>query len=119
MQRFTDLEAWKNGLLLVQEVYSITQTFPREEIYGMTAQLRRSSTSILANIAEGSGRFTYPDKAAKYVISRGESSETEALLLIAVALKFVTEEKIHQALQCIHRERALLSGLIAACRKRS
>ena len=60
MKSYTDLEAWKVALDLVVEIYRITKKLPKEERYGLTSQLRRSSTSILANIAEGFGRFTYP-----------------------------------------------------------
>ena len=78
MDSYTDLDAWKVGMDLVDEVYEITKKFPPTETYGMTAQMRKSSASILANIAEGFGRYTYPDKANKYTIARGECSETEA-----------------------------------------
>ncbi|MDD5102877.1 MAG: four helix bundle protein [Candidatus Peribacteraceae bacterium] len=119
MEHFTQLEAWKNGLELVREIYAITRLLPREELYGIVSQLRRASTSILANIAEGFGRFTYPDKAAKYTIARGESSEVEAFLLIIVSLSFVAGEKIKSAIYLVERERRLLSGLITACHSRS
>jgi len=51
-----DLDVWKEGMELVVEIYEITKSFPKEEIYGLTGQLRRSSTSIPSNIAEGSAR---------------------------------------------------------------
>ncbi len=119
MKHFSELDAWKNGLELVREVYLLTQLLPKEELYGITSQLRRASTSILANIAEGFGRFTYPDKATKYTIARGECAEVEAFLLIIVALSFITHERSKRALQLVERERRLLSGLITSCRSRT
>lgn len=119
MESYTDLDAWKVGMELVKEVYSLTKKFPKEELYGLMAQMKRSSTSILANIAEGFGRFTYPDKANKYTIARGECSETEAFLFIAVELKFVTNTEATGALELAKRERQVLSGLITSCRKHS
>jgi len=117
MKDYTDLDVWNVGMELVREIYKLTKKFPKEELYGLTAQIKRSATSILANIAEGAGRFTYPDKAGKYIISRGECSETEAFLLIAIELQFMTRREAERALALCQRERQLLSGLITSCRK--
>lgn len=119
MQAYTDLEAWKVALELVREIYRLTRKFPKEELYGLTSQIRRASVSILANIAEGFGRFTYPDKANKYTIARGECSETEACLFAAIALQFITQDEAEIALQLIQRCRRLLSGLVVACKNRT
>lgn len=117
MQHFTDLKVWTIGMDLACEIYKLTRKLPKEELYGITSQLRRSSTSILANIAEGFGRYTFRDKAAKYTISRGECSEVEAFLLIIVAIGYVSEKDIQQARARIRHERQMLSGLIAACKR--
>lgn len=119
MKSYTDLEAWKVALELVVEIHRLTKKFPKEELYGLTSQIRRSSTSVLANIAEGFGRFTYPDKANKYTIARGECSETEAFLFTTIALTFITNQDAEKALRLVERERKLLSGLITACKKRT
>lgn len=102
---------------LVTEIYTITHKLPKEELYGISSQMRRSSTSILANIAEGFGRFTFKDKAAKYTIARGECSEVEAFLLIIVAIGYVSEQNIRTARSSVRHERQMLSGLIAACKR--
>ena len=119
MKTFTDLQAWQVGLELVKEIYRLTKKFPKEELYGLTSQMRRSSVSILANIAEGFGRFTYPDKANKYTIARGECSETEAFLLIAIALGFVSTAETQKAMERTQRVGRLVSGLITSCKHRS
>ncbi len=118
MNHFTDLLVWKVGIELLQEIYEITKLLPTEERFGITKQMRKAASSILANLAEGFGRFTYPDKAAKYTISRGECSEEEAFLLIIVALKFVPQARIAKAMDLVLQEKRLLSGLITACRER-
>lgn len=96
MESFTDLAAWQKAKELAQEVYFLTKEFPPDERFGMTAQIRKSSVSVLANIAEGFGRFTYPDKANRYVIARGELAETKSFLLVAAAVGCTTEIKIQK-----------------------
>ncbi|UPA22239.1 four helix bundle protein [Candidatus Peribacteria bacterium] len=117
MQSYRDLEAWKNGLDLIEEIYRLTEKFPRTELYEMTSQMRSASTSILANLAEGFGRFTYADKANKYTIARGECTEVEAFLYIAIRIKFAPQEHIQKALQIVERQRRLLSGLIESTKR--
>ena len=106
-------------MALVCEIYAITKKFPRDERYGLTQQVRRSAESIIANIGEGFGRYTFADKANKYTIARGECSETETHLLVAVALKFLTEEEASKALQLVREVGRTCSGLISACHERS
>ena len=118
MQSFTDLLAWQVAIDLAKEIHRIIAILPREERDVTGKQLRKAVKSILANIAEGFGRHTYPDKAAKYAIARGENSEVKAFLLIAVALRFMPEKEIEKAVQLSDRVGRLLSGLISSCRKR-
>jgi four helix bundle protein len=119
MNTYRDLDAWKVGLELVADVYLLTKKFPREELYGLTKQIRKASTSILLNIAEGFGRYTYADKANKYTISRGECNEVEACIFIAIRLKFISEQDSQKVLALAIREKKLLSGLISASRARA
>lgn len=119
MNSYRDLEAWKVGIQLLKEVYRLTALLPAHEQYGLTSQLRRASSSILANLAEGFGRFTYPDKANKYTIARGECSEVDAFISMLVELRYCTSDQCTTAFSLIQSERKLLSGLISACRKRS
>jgi len=116
MKSYTDLDAYQLSMDLVEEVYTLTRTFPPEELYGLTSQLRRAATSTVANIAEGFGRFTYDDKAHRYTIARGECTEVEAFLFIALRLKFTTTEKVKRALQLVKHVGRLLSGLIKSCK---
>lgn len=118
MTPFAKLEVWKLALALVKEIYAMTSHFPSSERFGITDQIRRASVSVLANIAEGSGRYTFADKAAKYVIARGELSEIDALLIVSGELKFGQEQVIKQLLERTEKIGRMLSGLIAGCRKR-
>jgi four helix bundle protein len=117
MKRFTDLDAWKIGIELLQEIYRLTAKFPAEERYEITSQIRRASKSILANLAEGCGRFTYADRAGKFVISRGECAEVEAFLRMAISLEFLTKSESAKALDLADRTGQLLSGLISSTKE--
>ena len=97
---------------LVKQIYVVTKSFPPDERFGITAQIRRSSTSILANLAEGFSRKHDADKAYKYVIARGECSETLAFLLVAMELGYVEEHSAKPAITLTHETGKLLSGLI-------
>lgn len=112
MKCFTELTAWKEGIKLVKDVYELTRSFPKEEQFGLTSQLRRASTSILANLAEGFSRTSRADKQYRYTISRGECTETKAHLLIAFELKFGDPNKINNVIQQTEVVGKLLSGLI-------
>ncbi len=116
---FTDLEVWKVGITLLKEVYAITKKLPKEEMFGLTSQLRRSTASILANIAEGCGRYTYADKANKFTIARGECYETKAFLCMITELNLVSRKDIASALEIVDKEMKLLSGLITVSRQRA
>ena len=72
---FTQLDAWKKAMDLAEKIHRLSKDFPKEEVYGVTSQMRRAGISIAANIAEGFGRYTYPDKMHKYVQARGELVE--------------------------------------------
>jgi four helix bundle protein len=74
---------------LVLEIYGVTKSFPREELYGVTSQLRRASTSIPTNVAEGCGRRTKRDFAHYLAMSAGSASEVEYLLILSSDLGYV------------------------------
>ena len=97
---------------LVKDVYVLTKSLPKEEQYGLTSQLRRAAVSILANLAEGFNRASDADKAHKYVISRGECAEVEALLLVTVELKYFAAAEIQNALVLSQQAGRLIWGLI-------
>lgn len=119
MKKFTDLEVWKVGIEILKGIYALSHKLPKEELFGITSQMRRASVSVLANTAEGFGRYTYADKANRFTIARGECNELEAYLYSIVALEFMTANDTEPMHQLIDQEEKLLSGLISSCRKRS
>ncbi|MEA2113031.1 MAG: four helix bundle protein [Patescibacteria group bacterium] len=88
---YENLEIWKKGISLATEVYKITNEFPKEEIYGLTSQLRRAVVSISTNIAEGSGRGSAKDFTRFVNFSIGSLNEVESLLFISKDLSFISE----------------------------
>jgi four helix bundle protein len=81
-----NLEVWKQSMDLVQSIYELTQTFPKEEVYGLTAHIRRTAISVPSNIAEGSARSSKAQLSHFLEIARGSLSELETQLLIAQRL---------------------------------
>ena len=89
MKDFRQLDVWKKGHQLTLEIYDATQGFPRDELYGLTRQLRSAAASIPTNIAEGCGR-SQNDLGRFLTISMGSAHELEYLLLLARDLSFLT-----------------------------
>ncbi|WP_416439234.1 four helix bundle protein [Phnomibacter sp. MR] len=117
MTNYKQLEAWKQSMQLVTNVYALTQTFPIEEKYGLTSQLRRAAVSVPSNIAEGMGRQYKKDCLQFLHIARGSLYETETLLQISINTNNATEKAIQpiqeQTEQCLK----ILHGLIAYVEK--
>ena len=85
---FKDLIVWQKAHALVLSIYKITKSFPNEELYGLTSQIRRSAVSIAANIAEGFKKRGKRDKAKFYNISEGSLEETKYYLLLVNDLEY-------------------------------
>ena len=90
MKDFRQLKVWEKAHQLTLDIYRITASFPRAETYGLTSQLRRASSSICANLAEGCGRDGDAELARFCAIARGSASELEYHLLLARDLQLVT-----------------------------
>ena len=86
---FTDLYAWQEAHKLVLMVYKTTKTFPTEELYGLTSQIRRAVVSVTSNIAEGFTRYSYKEKIQFYAMSRGSLTEVQNQLVIARDIKYL------------------------------
>jgi len=91
MRNFYDLAIWHKSHLLTLRIYSISQSFPREEQYGLVSQIRRACSSIPSNIAEGCGRNSNPDMKRFLTISSGSASELAYHLLLAKDLNYLSE----------------------------
>jgi four helix bundle protein len=92
MQRFTELKVWQRSHALVLAIYRATATFPTEERFGLTGQLRRAALSVPTNIAEGSKRQGNQEYARFLNIAEGSLAETEYLLLVSRDLAYLAEE---------------------------
>lgn len=103
------LEAWKDAMALVSAVYRLTRGFPKEEIYGLTSQLRRSAVSIPSNIAEGAARQGPKEFAQFLNLAMGSTSELETQLLIAVDLGYISDNT--PAFDLLERVSKLVHGL--------
>ena len=88
-----DLKGYQEALLLVKDIYFITSHFPKEELYGLTSQMKRCAISIPSNIAEGSGRKGNAELIRFLYISLGSLSELETQLDISIMLNFTKENK--------------------------
>ena len=90
MQDYRELRVWVKAHAFVLALYRATATFPRDEIYGLTQQLRRSAVSIPSNIAEGAGRFSTGDFRRFVDFAAGSAKEAEYQLLLALELGYIT-----------------------------
>jgi len=102
-QSFRDLQVWQKSMKLTVAVYRLTQHFPREEMFGLTSQLRRCAVSIPSNIAEGHGRINPREFRHFLLIARGSNSELQTQLELASELGFTDPEKLVPA-QSLSRE---------------
>jgi len=89
---FRDMKVWQKAMDLAVEVFQLTVNLPKCEDYGLTSQIRRSSGSVHANIAEGFERATAPDKSYFYTVSKGSSSETQSHLEYGKRVKYFNPE---------------------------
>ena len=89
---YRDLVVWQKSMELTKKIYTITKDFPKEEVYGLTSQIRRCAVSIPSNIAEGCGRKTNKDFSNFLGISLGSSFEFETQLIICKNLNFISED---------------------------
>lgn len=116
MQDHKELDVWKSCIDLVEEIYQLTNTFPKEEIYGVTNQIRRAAISIPSNIAEGAGRQTSKEFVHFLYIAAGSLAELETQIIIAERLKYTTRTASISAR--IVSIRKMLHGLIRHYRTR-
>ena len=111
IQKFTDLIVWQEGHKLVIQIYKITKQFPREELYSIVDQMRRASSSITANIAEGFGRH-YKEKVQFYYLSKGSLLELKNFLIIAKDVDYLSEANFNELMSQADRVDKLLQGII-------
>lgn len=112
MQDFKKLKVWQLSHELTLHVYKSSETFPKSEQFGITNQLRRCTSSVGANLAEGCGKFTQNDILRFFQISLGSAHETENFLLLAKDLKYLSEDDFIILDGKINHIKAMLINLI-------
>ena len=117
MKNFRDLLVWQKAHKLTLEVYRATTHFPKEEMFGLTSQLRRATASIAANIAEGAGRSGQAEFARFLHIAAGSANEVEYHLLLAHDLNYLTEADYTRLLNDLIEIKKMLSSLIAKIKR--
>jgi four helix bundle protein len=106
-------------MVIIKEVYTITGSCPKEELFGLTSQTRRAAVSIAANIAEGIGRNYKKDTIQFLHIARGSLYETETLLEVARSIHIIIEEKYRAIEILLDEELKILNGLIKSFETRT
>ena len=114
---YKNLEVWKQADELAVLIYQITKGYPKEELFGLTSQMRRCAISVPANIVEGYGRRTLKDKNQFYYIARGSLNELEYYLDISFRLNYLTRVDYEKAKNLRDRVGKLLHGLIQSVKE--
>jgi four helix bundle protein len=112
MSHFRKILVWQKSISLVTKIYKTTSTFPKEEMFGLTSQIRRSSVSVPSNIAEGSGRESSKDFLRFLYISLGSIFEMQTQLEIAKNIIYINEEEFNLLYEDSREIERMLASLI-------
>jgi four helix bundle protein len=115
-ESFRELKVWQRSMTLVEEIYSVTKSFPRHEQFGLTSQIRRASVSIASNIGEGKRRKRQPVFLHHLDIALGSQAEVEVQLEIAARVGFVSRPDYARIQAIVEEVGRMLNGLIASMR---
>ena len=110
------LIVWQRAMNLIETIYRLTERFPKEEPFGLVAQLRRAAVSVASNIAEGAARHTAKEQAQFFYIARGSISELDTQIEISYRPRFLNGEQRQETVDDLNEVGRLLSGLIASKR---
>jgi four helix bundle protein len=116
-QSFRDLIVWQQSVELTVEVYGLTRTFPQDERWGTTSQIRRAAMSISNNVAEGHGRATRGEFRNSLSVASGSTNEVESCLLVSERLDFVSRVQIEPLLDRTDQIRRMLARLRVNARR--
>ena len=109
-----NLEVWKRSIELISQIYSITENFPKKEMFGLSNQMRRASISIASNIAESASRKSCLERRRFYEISRSSAVELDTQLEIALMLNYISKIELDKIEEDFIQLFKMLSGLIKA-----
>ena len=113
MRDYRKLSVWQKSHQLTLDIYGVVKTFPKEELFGLTSQMKRSASSIPMNIAEGCGRKSNKDFCRFLTIAFGSANELEYQILLSIDLHFLQNESGKSQLMQVEEIKKMLSGLIA------
>lgn len=119
IQSYRDLRVWQEAMALAANCYELTRTFPRDEMYGMTSQIRRASVSIAANIAEGHGRDQTGPFVQSLRIAQGSLKELETHLILAQRVELVLAAAVGPLLAHCEALGRQIRALIRSLQQRS
>ncbi len=118
VKNYSELIAWQKAMDLVEAVYGATKLFPKEELYGLTSQLRRAAVSIPSNIAEGQGRKSLNEFLHFLSIAYGSLREVETQILIAGRLNYLTQPEVRRLIEFTSEVGRLINGLANSLSKK-
>lgn len=111
IRNFRDLEVWRLGMALAEDVYALTREFPRDELYGLTSQMRKAVVSIPSNIAEGFNRYHQADYRRFLFIALGSCGELETQVELSARLGYTAEAAKADLLDKLDHENRMLRNL--------
>lgn len=115
-QDFESLNVWQEAHKFVMEVYGLTKNFPKDELFGLTAQFRRAAVSIAANIAEGYRKRSVADKLRFYNIAEGSADECRYYIILSRDLKHIPTDKYREIYEQINLVSKLLNAYCSGIR---
>lgn len=112
IEKFTDLDVWREAHILTLLVYKSTKFYPKSELFGLTSQIRRAVVSIESCVAEGFSRFHYKDRLTFYYDSRGSIAEVQTQSIIAKDLGYISKDQFDEIMKQSEKVAIILGGLI-------
>ncbi len=117
MHNFKELKVWQHSMDLAVEIYTLMQKMPKDELYGLTSQIKRCTVSIPSNLAEGAGRHSTADFARFVDISNGSANELETQLILANRLQFLSQNDLQGVYPAIESIQKMNYNLLKNLRK--
>ena len=112
LKAYNDLIAWQKAMVVVKEIYSVSKNFPKEEIYGLTSQLRRAAVSIPSNIAEGQGRGSKNEFIHFLGNAKGSLFEVQTQVHIAKELSYIDQKQAKHLIETSDEVGRIINGLL-------
>jgi four helix bundle protein len=117
MHNYKELKVWQKARELVKFIYKLTSKFPKEEIYSLTSQVRRSVISIPSNIAEGAGHTSRKEFTRFLQIAYASTCELDTQIILSSDLNFVSQDNLNTSSNLIEELQKMLNGLIKSLKK--